>query len=91
MPILNDPQQERYCQLRCEGMTKTAAFEKAGYKRNGQEAWRLGTKPLVSTCVDEQKRAGAKLAQVSADRSRRRGLGRQSSALLPSSNPGLRP
>ena len=65
MPILNNPQQERHCQLVASGMSKTAAHHKAGYKKSHNEASRLGRKPLVRQRIAELKRAGAKLAEIS--------------------------
>ena len=65
MPILNNPQQERYCQLVASGMSKTAALHKAGYKKNRNAASRIGTKAHIKARIAELMRAGAKLAEIS--------------------------
>ena len=53
MPILKDPQHERFAQLRAEGVTIDQAYVDAGFRKNRSNASRLNSKEHIQERIKE--------------------------------------
>lgn len=53
MPILKDPQHEKYAQLRAEGVTIDQAYVDAGFRKNRSNASRLNSKEHIQERIKE--------------------------------------
>lgn len=66
MPVLQNARHEAFAQALASGMSRDAAYEKAGYKPHRQAAHRLLTNVDVRARVDELQVASAEKAEWSA-------------------------
>lgn len=53
MPILEDPQHEKFAQLRAEGVTIDQAYVDAGFRKNRSNASRLNSKEHIKERIKE--------------------------------------
>jgi phage terminase small subunit len=68
MPPLRNPRHELFALYMAKGMTKTAAHEAAGYRRNGANAAALASRLTIAKRVAELRQRAARHAVVTAAR-----------------------
>jgi phage terminase small subunit len=68
MPILTDPRWEIFAQNAAKGMSLTAAYGAAGYRRSGSNAWRLSKNERVLARITELKALAAGEAGITIQR-----------------------
>ncbi len=68
MPVLKNARHERFAQNLAKGMSATAAYEKAGYKPNDQNAARLTRNDEVRTRVAELMAPAVEATQATVER-----------------------
>lgn len=68
MPILKNPQHERFAQALAKGMNAHQAYTEAGYKPNYSNGNKLAKRPEVAARVKEILGKAAKRAEVTVER-----------------------
>ncbi len=67
MPTLTNPRHERFAQGLFEGLSATAAYEKAGYRHNRANAVRLKAKDDIQSRLTELHEAAVEAAGVTIE------------------------
>ncbi len=68
MPVLKDPREEKYCQLRAQGLILEEAYEKAGWKRHRGNAARMSAREPIKARIAEILAAAAQATGITIER-----------------------